>query len=91
MEHRKIEPKIGERKSSHDLKTYWLQNKLDLMLFEFDISEFIFLKFAVFNITPLLFREQWQGLALAIALVSRWVCAAMACAKGVGEVEAQSS
>ena len=30
-------------------------------------------------------------LALAIALVSRWVCAAMACAKCVGQVEAQSS
>jgi hypothetical protein len=30
------------------------------------------------------------GLALAIALVSRWVCAAMACAKCVGQVEAQS-
>jgi len=27
----------------------------------------------------------WVGLALAIALVSRWVCVAMACAKSVGE------
>ena len=26
-----------------------------------------------------------EGLALAIALVSRWVCEAMACAKSVGE------
>jgi hypothetical protein len=32
-----------------------------------------------------------RDLALAIALVSRWVCAAMACAKCVGQVEAQSS
>ena len=30
-------------------------------------------------------------LALAIALVLRWVCAAMACAKCAGQVEAQSS
>jgi len=30
------------------------------------------------------------NLALAIALVSRWVCAAMACAKCGGQVEAQS-
>jgi hypothetical protein len=34
----------------------------------------------------------WAGgdLALAIALGSRWVGAAMACAKCVGQVEAQS-
>ena len=33
----------------------------------------------------------WVGLALAIALVSRWVCVAMACAKCEGQVEEQSS
>jgi hypothetical protein len=31
------------------------------------------------------------GLALAIALVSQWVCAAMACAKCAGQFGAQSS
>ena len=31
-----------------------------------------------------------RDLALAIALVSRWVCVAMACAKCAGQVEAQS-
>jgi hypothetical protein len=30
-------------------------------------------------------------LALAIALVSRWICAAMACAKCAEQFEAQSS
>ena len=29
----------------------------------------------------------WEGLALAIALVSGWVCAAMACAKSAGQSE----
>ncbi len=31
-----------------------------------------------------------RDLALAVALVSRWACVAMACAKCAGQVEAQS-
>ena len=42
-------------------------------------------------ITGLILDCLVENLALAIALVSRWVCAAMACAKCVGQVEAQSS
>ncbi len=46
MEISKIEPKIGERKSSQDLKTYCLQKILNLTFLEFDIREFVRLNFA---------------------------------------------
>jgi len=39
-----------------------------------------------FNNHTILYVGRWRvGLALAIALESRWVCAAMASAKSVGE------